>query len=176
MLMSAAGIFSADGLDKATAVMLEHADKLPSIARGSRVVDLGCGWGPIALTLALRHDDSEITAIDVNPLAREITALNASRLGLTNVRVCAPEDVGPHERFDALWSNPPIRIGKRALHAMLLRWLHQLTAESHAALVVSKNLGADSLATWLSTQFPDRSVRKAHSSRGFRLLSITSHE
>lgn len=171
-LLSAKGLFSDDRLDKATAILLDNADLLPAIPEGARILDLGCGWGPIALSLALEHPDAQVTAIDINPHARIITAKNAERLGLRNVRVAAPDNVDAHEHFDVLWSNPPIRIGKAALHELLTRWLGQLTPEGTAAFVVGKNLGADSLAAWIHTEFPSRGVHRVHSSKGFRLLAV----
>lgn len=171
-LVSAKGLFSFDGLDKATAVLLAHTDLFAPIAPGSEILDVGCGWGPIALSLALLQPDCHVTAIDVNPHARTITRENAKRLGLTNVTVAAPEEVPESARFDALWSNPPIRIGKSELHALLTRWIGQLHSSGSAAMVVGKNLGADSLATWMEKQFPARHVEKVHSSKGFRLLGV----
>ncbi len=171
-LVSAKGLFSFDGLDKATAILLTHADVFPPIGPGSEVLDIGCGWGPIALSLALTQPECRVTAIDVNPHARAITRENAERLGLSNVTVAAPEDVPESARFDALWSNPPIRIGKTDLHALLTRWIGQLRRTGNAAMVVGKNLGADSLATWMAGQFPARPVEKVHSSKGFRLLGV----
>lgn len=171
-LVSARGLFSAGGLDKATAVLLDNAERLPSIPGGARVLDVGCGWGPIALSIALSHPSAQVTAVDVNPHARAITATNAELLGLTNVRVAAPEEVDEAERFDALWSNPPIRIGKPELHALLRRWVGQLAPDGAASMVVGKNLGADSLANWMNREFAPREAHKAHSSKGFRLLVL----
>lgn len=171
-LVTAKGLFSFDGLDKATAILLAHADLFAPIAPGSDVLDIGCGWGPIALSLALEQPECRVTAIDINPHARTVTRENAARLGLTNVTVAGPEDIPESARFDALWSNPPIRIGKSELHALLARWIGQLHGTGSAAMVVGKNLGADSLATWMARQFPARRVEKVHSSKGFRLLGV----
>lgn len=171
-VVSARGIFSHDGLDKATAVLLNNTSRLLPIPAGARLLDLGCGWGPIALTLAIENPDSLVTAVDINEHARRSTDMNAKRLGLSNVRVVAPDELSESERFDYIWSNPPIRIGKEALHALLLTWLERLEDDGAAALVVGKNLGADSLATWLSAQFPERTVVKAHSAKGFRLIEV----
>ena len=81
-----------------------------------------------------------------------------------------PEEVDPAQRFDEIWSNPPIRIGKAALHEMLLTWFDHLTDAGVAHLVVGKNLGADSLARWLNEQgWPTQRVA---SSKGFRVLDV----
>lgn len=173
-LASDAGVFSQYGLDKGTSVLLEamakHAPR--ELPAGSAVCDLGCGSGAIALTLASLYPHCTIYAIDVNERARELCADNAKRNGLTNVIVQAPTDVDVSLRFQLLWSNPPIRIGKDALHELLLAWLARLDIEGVAHLVVSKNLGADSLADWLSdNKFP---TSKLGSSKGFRVLRVVA--
>ncbi|MFC0675509.1 class I SAM-dependent methyltransferase [Brachybacterium hainanense] len=172
-LVSARGVFSGGGLDKATAVLLDRLDMLPEPRPGARIVDVGCGWGPIALTAALLHPDAEVWAVDVSERARALTAENARRLGLETVRVCAPEEIPADLVADVIWSNPPIRIGKEALHALLLEWADRLAPEGWMALVVGRNLGADPLASWLDDQLPRRAVRKAASAKGFRILEIS---
>ena len=165
-MQTASGVFSHDGLDKATDVLLRHA---PPPKDHGTVLDLGCGWGPVACAVADHSPDADVWAVDVNDRALELTADNAARLGLA-VRSVRPEQV-PHDvRFDAIWSNPPIRIGKRALHELLARWLGRLTDDGVAHLVVSKNLGSDSLQRWLIEQgWP---TERAASEQGFRVLTV----
>ncbi|WP_375002271.1 class I SAM-dependent methyltransferase [Aeromicrobium sp. CTD01-1L150] len=165
-MLTSAGLFSADGLDHATAVLLET---LPPPAAG-RILDLGCGWGPIACLLALASPSTEVWAVDVNHRALELTRANAERMSAT-VRTALPDDVPPGLTFDAIWSNPPIRIGKQALHDLLLRWLPRLDETGAAHLVVGRNLGADSLQRWLTGQgWPTERIA---SSKGFRVLTAT---
>ena len=171
-LVSSSSVFSGRGLDKATAVLLDRLDEITAPPAGATIVDLGCGWGPIALTAALLHPDAQVWAVDVSSRARELTAENAQRAGLENVRVLAPEEVPEDLVVDALWSNPPIRIGKPALHALLLEWLGRLSPQGTAAMVVGKNLGADPLARWLGEQLPEREVAKVASAKGFRVLEV----
>ncbi|MGP9537856.1 class I SAM-dependent methyltransferase [Brachybacterium sp. AOP43-C2-M15] len=171
-LVSSASVFSGHGLDRATAVLLDRLDEITEPPAGAIILDLGCGWGPIALTAALLHPDSEVWAVDVSERARALTAENARRAGADNVRVIAPEDVPEDLRPDAIWSNPPIRIGKPALHALLAEWTARLHPQGTAALVVGKNLGADPLARWLGEQLPDREVGKVASAKGFRVLEV----
>src|SRR5438128_12147254 len=123
VLETSAGIFSPDGVDKGTAVLLEEA---PDPAREGELLDIGCGWGPIALTMALRSPAATVHAVDVNERSLALTAANARRLGLENVRTALPDDVPIDARFATIWSNPPIRIGKHALHELLLLWLPRL--------------------------------------------------
>ena len=129
---------------------------------------VGVASGLDALTLALRSPGATVWAVDVNARARELTARNAERNGLTNVRVAAPDDVPADVAFAAIWSNPPIRIGKAALHELLLRWLARLAPDGVATMVVQKHLGADSLQVWLAGQgYPTERVA---SRQGFRVL------
>lgn len=172
-LVSSASVFSGRGLDKATAVLLGRLDELPAVPAAATIVDLGCGWGPIALTAALEHPDAEVWAVDVSERARSLTSENADRLGLTNVRVVSPDEVPADLSADVVWSNPPIRIGKEALHELLLLWCGRLAPTGWAAMVVGRNLGSDPLAAWLDAQLPDRTVRKAASAKGFRILEVT---
>lgn len=172
-LVSSASVFSGRGLDKATAVLLDRLDEVAVPPSGATIVDLGCGWGPIALTAALLHPDAQVWAVDVSARARELTAENARRAGLTNVRVLAPQEVPEDLAPDALWSNPPIRIGKEALHELLETWLPRLAPGGRADLVVSKNLGADSLQKWIAEMLGDGcEVVRTGSSKGFRVITV----
>lgn len=171
-LVSSSAVFSGHGLDKATAVLLGRLDEVTQPPSDATILDLGCGWGPIALTAALRHPDAEVWAVDVSERARELTIENARRAGLSNVRVISPEQFPEDLVVDAIWSNPPIRIGKPALRSLLLEWTGRLRPQGTAALVVGKNLGADPLARWLGEQLSDRTVAKVASAKGFRVLEI----
>ncbi|MFM7126874.1 MAG: class I SAM-dependent methyltransferase [Actinomycetota bacterium] len=167
-----AGVFSHGRLDAGTKILLSEAPDLPT---EGTFLDLGCGTGPIAMTMALRRPNALIWAVDVNERARDLTFDNARRLGVNSIHVCDPEVL--LERldtngvtFDVIWSNPPIKIGKAALHDLLSTWLAHLSAHGWAALVVHKNLGSDSLAAWLS----DRGwrVTRLASRQGYRVLRI----
>lgn len=173
-LASESGVFSSKGLDKGTAVLLEWALKqeLPQIPEGSLLCDLGCGSGAIALTMATLYPHCTVHAVDINARARQLCLDNAARNNITNVVAINPVQRDPQHRYALLWSNPPIRIGKTELHELLRTWLHQLDKNAHAHLVVSKNLGADSLITWLNTQ--GVAATKKASSKGFRVIE-TSH-
>ena len=165
-LLTAGGVFAGDGLDRGTAVLL-HASKPPTGT--PRVLDLGCGYGPIALAIALACPGATVDAVDVNERALALCRDNAQALGVADrVRVLRPEAVDPEERYDEIWSNPPIRIGKTALHELLLTWLARLTPSGVARLVVAKNLGADTLQRWLAEQ--GYAVDRTASSKGFRVL------
>ncbi|MDN6373805.1 MAG: methyltransferase, partial [Brevibacterium aurantiacum] len=139
------GTFSPPRLDLGTAVLLRH---LPVPEPGD-ILDLGCGWGPIALDAALSAKDAEVDvrvwALDVNSRSLETTAKNAKRHGLKTIRPVTADEIPDDLQFSAIRSNPPIRVGKEALHELLSTWLTRLAPGGRADLVVSKNLGAESL-------------------------------
>ena len=165
---TAGGVFSPDHVDAGTAVLLRAAPEPPE--RGT-LLDLGCGWGPIALTLGLQRPDLDVYAVDVNERALQLTADNAAALGIKRIRVCRPDEVPDDVRFSTIWSNPPIRVGKAALHDLLRTWLPRLEAGAAAYLVVAKNLGADSLSRWLDGEL-GMPCERVTTSGGFRVLRV----
>ena len=167
---TANAVFSGDRLDKATRILLDEA---PAPPESGAALDLGCGWGPIALALALESPGLDVWAVDVNERALELTRRNAERNGLDRIRAVAADEV-PHDlRFDVIWSNPPIRIGKQALDALLGTWLPRLAVGGEAWLVVGKNLGADSLQRRLAESLgAGFEVGRAATSGGFRILRV----
>ncbi|MBB5632145.1 16S rRNA G1207 methylase RsmC [Cryobacterium mesophilum] len=169
-LTTANGIFSPERIDSGTQVLLSNTPPPPP---GGNLLDLGCGWGPIALTLALESPRATVWAVDVNERALDLVRRNAQSLGLDNVNACRPEDVPDDIAFMTIWSNPPIRVGKNELHKMLEQWVPRLEASSDAWLVVQRNLGSDSLHRWLdSTLSGEFSVSRAATSKGYRVLRV----
>jgi 16S rRNA (guanine1207-N2)-methyltransferase len=167
-LTTAAGVFSPDGLDRGTAVLLRES---PIPTGSPALLDLGCGYGPIALALALHCPGARVDAVDVNARALELCRDNAVALGVADrVQVCLPEQVDPARRYEEIWSNPPIRIGKQALHELLLSWLPRLKPGGIARLVVGRNLGADTLQSWLIEQGYE--CARVGAAKGFRVLEV----
>jgi 16S rRNA (guanine1207-N2)-methyltransferase len=159
------GVFSYGALDTGTRLLLLRAP-LPSPT--GNLLDLGCGVGPIAITLALRSPEATVWAVDVNERAVALCRQNAEANGAHNVRACLPTEVPDDIPFDTIWSNPPIHIGKAALHDLLVHWLSRLGPNGHSIMVVQKHLGSDSLQGWLSDQgYP---TERLASAKGFRLL------
>jgi 16S rRNA G1207 methylase RsmC len=161
------GVFGSKGVDLGTVTLLKEAPAPP--AKGE-ILDLGSGYGPIALTLARRSPNARVWAIDVNERALELTRLNAAAANAINVVVGKPDEVPAGVQFDAIYSNPPVRVGKAALHELLLTWLPRLRSGAPAYLVVQRNLGSDSLATWLAGQ--GFQVERLKSKKGYRILEV----
>ncbi|MEP9382751.1 class I SAM-dependent methyltransferase [Nocardioides cheoyonin] len=171
-LTSGSGVFAQGRLDVGTAVLFRETE--PPGAGVRRVLDLGCGYGVIGLAVALASPSVEVTGVDVNERAVLLANENAAALSLTHpglgdrFRAVTPGEVDPSVAYDEIWSNPPIRIGKDALHDLLLSWLPRLVPGGRAVMVVGRNLGGDSLQRWLTTQgYPTSRIGSA---KGFRVL------
>ncbi|WP_148614423.1 class I SAM-dependent methyltransferase [Nocardioides rubriscoriae] len=166
-LMSGSGVFAQGRLDVGTAVLFRETP--PPAPTVRTVLDLGCGYGVIGLAVALVVPQAQVTAVDVNERALLLARENAVSLGVTDRFTAAtPSAVDAAATYDEIWSNPPIRIGKQALHALLLTWLPRLAPGGRAVMVVGKNLGADSLQRWLGEQgYP---TARLASAKGFRVL------
>ncbi|MDR3069510.1 MAG: methyltransferase [Propionibacteriaceae bacterium] len=165
---TADGIFSAGRLDLGTSVLLRESTPPTGEAR---LLDLGCGFGAITIALAVGNPKATVDAVDVNLRALDLTRANAERHGVAQrVQTFTPDEANPGVKYDEIWSNPPIRIGKEALHELLLTWLPRLKPNGAARLVVGKNLGADSLQAWLNANGWD--CRRTASAKGFRVLEV----
>lgn len=170
-LAAAGGVFSANRLDLGTSVLLRKAQLPPPTGAAGPLLDLGSGYGPIAVVLAVASGRT-VYAVDVNRRALDLVRENAATVGVADAVVAAePDDVPGDVQFAEIWSNPPIRIGKPAMHAMLDRWLPRLTPDGVAWLVISKNLGGDSLHQRLADQ--GWAVTRHASQKGYRVLRVT---
>jgi 16S rRNA G1207 methylase RsmC len=167
---TASGTFSPTQLDFGTEVLIEQMDLVPD---SGNLLDLGCGWGPIALNLGKLRPNATVWAVDVNTRSVELTQANAKNLGISNITALLPDQVPEDLRFSGIWSNPPIRIGKKELHELLLLWIPRLEAGGEAYLVVQKNLGSDSLQKWLTEELASGfEVSRYTSIKTYRVLKI----
>lgn len=177
------GVFARDRIDAGTKLLLldgptadepvgdrAGGDQAGGDLAGPVIVDVGAGYGPIACALATRHPTATVWAVEVNSRARELCGRNAAEAGLTNVVVAEPEEVPDGLVIDQIWSNPPIRVGKQALHELLTTWLERLAPSGSAHIVVQRHLGADSLQQWLIDQ--GWVVVRRSSKKAYRLFDI----
>jgi 16S rRNA G1207 methylase RsmC len=164
-LVSGSGVFAQGRVDIGTSVLFRESQP----PAPGRYLDLGCGYGVIGLGLAVAVPEAHVRAVDVNQRAVLLATENARSLGVADRFLAStPETVPADERYDEIWSNPPIRVGKQALHDLLLTWLPRLVPGGRAVLVVGRNLGADSLQRWLDEQgYP---TQRLASAKGFRVL------
>jgi 16S rRNA (guanine1207-N2)-methyltransferase len=163
------GVFGSRGVDLGTMALLREAPPPP---REGDLLDLGCGYGPIAIALARQSPGARVWAVDVNERALRLTRANAEASKTPNVTACLPDEVPDDARFAAIYSNPPVRVGKGPLHELLQRWLLRLQSKASAYLVVQRNLGADSLAAWLAAE--GYQVRRLKSKKGYRIIEVST--
>lgn len=168
-LTTAKGVYSPDRLDPGTAILLAGA---PDPSPTGNLLDIGCGWGPISITLALRSPGARVWGVDVNRRSLDLARDNAAAAGVDNVTFCEPDEVPADLRFETIWSNPPIHVGKAALHAILTQWLPRLTDDGVAHVVVQKHLGSDSLQKWVNAQDWGLTCTRLSSSKAFRILEV----
>jgi 16S rRNA (guanine1207-N2)-methyltransferase len=168
-LTAASGVFAAGRLDAGTALLLRKAP-LPDAGTTGPLLDLGCGYGPIAVALALAAPEATVYAVDVNRRALDLVRRNAAANGAANIVAAEPDEVPAELTFQQIWSNPPIRVGKEELHGLLLRWLPRLAGTGTGWLVVARHLGADSLQQWLTGQ--GLPTTRHASGKGYRILSV----
>jgi 16S rRNA (guanine1207-N2)-methyltransferase len=168
---TAGSIFSPERLDMGTDALMRIVPQTPETGN---FLDLGCGWGPLAITMALEAPDANIYAIDVNERALALTKRNAARHKLGNIHVSTPQEVAAKVNFDIIWSNPPIRVGKAELHSIMKHWIPRLTVGGIGYFVVAKHLGADSFEKWLRAEFADSyDVFREDHYKGFRVVKVT---
>lgn len=170
-LTSGSGVFAQGRLDIGTAVLFRETEP----PTGGTLLDLGCGYGVIGCALAVAAPSARVWGVDVNERAVLLANENAASLGVgARFTAVTPDGVPADLQFDEIWSNPPIRIGKEALHELLLAWLPRLRPGGRAVMVVGKNLGADSLQRWLDEQgYP---TTRLASAKGFRVLETVRPE
>ena len=164
-LLTDAGVFARRGIDRGTRLLIESIT-VPSHAQ--RLVDLGCGYGPIGLALALMAPTAEVYLVDVNERACDLARLNAARNGLKNVIVRQGKGLAPLEGvFDLIATNPPIRAGKVVVYGLLAEAAERLRPEGELWVVARTSQGALSLARELEKLFPV--VEEVEKGGGFRV-------
>ena len=167
-LSTDSGVFSSSGLDKGTQILLRHSEQ--AIEAG-KILDLGAGWGPISIELAIIRPQAEILAVEINNRAIELLEKNVASASLANVQNTSLANI-PDNSVDQIWSNPPIRIGKQNLHNLLIEAFAKLKDGGRAYLVVQKHLGSDSLANWIEKEL-GHLVERIDNSKGFRVFRVT---
>jgi len=160
-----AGVFSRGEVDTGTRLLLEA---LPSEMRGE-ILDLGCGWGVIGISIARTWPETRVTMADVNTRALELSRENAKR-NRADV-ICAESDgmaAFAGKRFDAVVTNPPIRAGKQVIYRMFADAAKSLAPGGALYLVIRKQQGAESCIRYLETIYGK--VEKLDRSGGFWVL------
>lgn len=148
-LSTDAGVFSKTRVDYGSHALI-HA--LPPL-KGS-ILDLGCGYGPIGIALAKLNPESQVTMIDINHRAIELTLQNISKNNINNTQ--AYQSNGFEKvtgSFDTIVSNPPIRAGKKVIYGLFDQSIHYLNPRGAFYIVIQKKQGAPSALDKLITLY-----------------------
>ena len=161
-----AGVFSRDGLDRGTEVLL---DALPPLA--GRMLDLGCGWGPVGVALGKKYPGLEIVMTDINTRAADLARRNLAQNGV-RATVLQGDGFDPVEGlFDAIVTNPPIRAGKAVIYGLFDRARSFLKPGGALYLVIRKQQGAPSALKFLKERYREAEVIDRGS--GFHVIRAT---
>ena len=159
-----AGVFSRDGLDMGTRILLEA---LPELS--GRILDLGCGWGPVGAAIGSVYPETEILMTDVNERAAELARRNLAANGVKNARVVTGDGYASVDgSFSAILLNPPIRAGKQLIYAMFADARNYLEDGGALYIVIRKQQGAESAEKYLKTLYGD--VERIAREKGYWVL------
>ena len=163
-----AGVFSKSGVDFGSRLLIETAD----IPDGARVLDVGCGYGPIGLAIAAALPNASVTMVDINERAVELARANVERNGLRNVTVLASDllEAVRGKTFDAVLTNPPIRAGKAVVHRIFAEAREALAPGGALWVVIRKQQGAPSAAAKLEELFGADHVSLEARDKGYHIL------
>lgn len=160
-----AGVFSKGEVDNGTRLLLEA---LPEQMSGE-ILDLGCGWGVIGISIAKKWPECRVTMADVNLRALELSRENAKK---NRVETECIESDGmaalASRTFDAVVTNPPIRAGKQVIYQMFADAAKSLKPGGALYLVIRKQQGAESCIKYLKTIYGE--VEKLDRSGGFWVI------
>ncbi|GIP36248.1 class I SAM-dependent methyltransferase [Paenibacillus sp. J2TS4] len=161
-----AGVFSKKGIDFGSRLLIETVE----VAREAKVLDVGCGYGPIGLAIAAEVDKGTVTMIDINERAVELARENARRNGLTNVRIMQSDtlDKVAGESFHCILTNPPIRAGKAIVHRIFEQAFEALMSSGQLWVVIQKKQGAPSALAKLESLFSK--VDKISKDKGYWII------
>ena len=151
-LLTDNGVFSKNNVDAGSYAFLKV---LLPLDLGKHILDLGCGYGTIGLTLAKAHEEARITLADVNPRAVALCERNAGLLNLSPRVTILQSDIyekieGP---YDSIVVNPPIRAGKTVTYRMYEEAKQYLIDGGSLYIVIRKAQGAESASKYIESLF-----------------------
>ena len=144
------GVFCKENVDYGSYLLIKNTFRQ---ALGNRLLDLGCGWGPVGIIIKRFNPDIEVTAVDVNSRAVQLTNLNAVQ-NKTLIKACLCTDILTlNLLFDSIILNPPIRAGKVVIYDLYDKAYHTLRENGSLDIVIQKKQGASSSVNKLSELF-----------------------
>jgi 16S rRNA (guanine1207-N2)-methyltransferase len=152
---SAEGVFSANKVDTGTLVLLKRLE----IPKNGRILDLGCGIGIIGVVVGVNQPNLEVHFIDINARATQLARTNAKKYNLEYYSIFTGDCMDILEKnsllYDAIYFNPPIRLGKKVYYNHILQAIQYLKPNGCIQIVIKKKLGAESAYSYLETNVED---------------------
>lgn len=167
-IVSAPGIFSAKHLDKGTELLIKNA----VVEKGWRVLDLGCGYGPVGIAIARKYPGTTVVMSDINKRAVKMSRLNVDTMGLDNAEV-VHSDKFEHisGKFDTVLLNPPQTAGKQVCFDMIEGSREHIKKGGLLQVVARHNKGGKTLSDKMKDVFGN--VEDAAKKGGFRVYVST---
>lgn len=164
--MTDSGVFSKSGIDYGSRFLIDEMQ----IGKQDRVLDVGCGYGPIGLTAARLASEGEAVLLDINERAIELAKENAKMNGIENAVIRQSDLYGAagDEPFDVILTNPPIRAGKAVVHQIFEQGYDRLKPGGSMWVVIQKKQGAPSAEAKLKELFGR--VVEVGKDKGFRIF------
>ncbi|MEC0229863.1 class I SAM-dependent methyltransferase [Paenibacillus alba] len=161
-----AGVFSKKGVDYGS----KHLIETMQLNEDAKVLDVGCGYGPIGLSAAVMCPKGHVTMVDINERAIELSLDNAKRNGIANVSIIQSDllEQVKDQRYDAVLTNPPIRAGKEVVHRIFTDAYDCLVEGGSIWVVIQKKQGAPSAMKKLESLYRD--VVEVSKDKGYKIL------
>ena len=149
------GVFSKNTVDFGTRVLLNALEKNNELINKSKILDVGCGYGPIGLAIAKKYPQAHVDMVDVNELALELAKKNANINEINNVSIYSSDvfDNITSNDYQMIISNPPIRAGKKVVHTILNDAFDHLAEDGLLTIVIQKKQGAASAKKKMETVY-----------------------
>ncbi|MBA2940752.1 class I SAM-dependent methyltransferase [Paenibacillus sp. CGMCC 1.16610] len=164
-----AGVFSKKGVDYGS----KHLIETMQLKEDAKVLDVGCGYGPIGLSAAAMCPKGHVTMVDINERAIELSTENARRNGITNVSILQSDllEQVKEQRYDVVLTNPPIRAGKEVVHRIFTDAYDCLVDGGAIWVVIQKKQGAPSAMKKLESIYSE--VVEVSKDKGYKILKAT---
>lgn len=165
------GVFSKNEIDFGTSLLIKNFKKPP--IKGD-ILDLGCGYGPIGITVASRYKDRKIVMADINERAVMLSKENIALNHIKNAEVMQSDRFSnlQEQSFAAILTNPPIRAGKKVIYQMFEESKEALLKNGELWIVIQKKQGAESTMEKLESLFGN--VERVKRSKGYFILCATN--
>lgn len=165
------GVFSKNRVDFGSSLLIKT---LPEM-EGKEILDMGCGYGPIGLTIAKMNPNCQVHMVDINERAIELALKNKALNNIKNAEIFVSniyENI--HKKYDKIITNPPIRAGKKVVWDITLGAKEYLNEQGEMWCVIQKKQGAESLLKGLRTAYMH--VEIVEKENGYWILKATNNE